>query len=394
MSVILDVYSGRPGINFKNARVIGTGEPVEGIIPRCAYGNIVDSEFWSHIAEAKKAGIAIPGIYLAAYPLDRDDVIAEANLAVHLASKMDYKPIIFYDYEYFSRDYAKKKGVNVTAAMINEWTDLFCSIVSEKGFKAGIYFNIDYRNNIYSSSVMNKYVKWLADWTGQPDYECDLVQFTSVGRISGYNNTLDMNRRLTDRIRMNYTVNSNKKQVTDEIVSAVINGDYGNGTERYNKLVAEGYDYYAVQEAVTKKLEKPYEINYDKVVQDILNDKYGVNPVRRKALIANGIDPDKAQELVNQYLKDHNKPEITDKLVSDVIDGKYGNGQARRDALSKLGYNYDDVMAVVNTKLVSPEEIARKVIRGDYGNNPERADRLTAEGYDPAQIQEIVNRLI
>lgn len=46
------------------------------------------------------------------------------------------------------------------------------------------------------------------------------------------------------------------KSVTDEIVTAVIRGDYGNGADRKIKLSNEGYDPNAVQAAVNAKLTK------------------------------------------------------------------------------------------------------------------------------------------
>ena len=46
---------------------------------------------------------------------------------------------------------------------------------------------------------------------------------------------------------------SNRKS-NEEIAKEVIAGKWGNGTERKSKLIAEGYDYNAIQNIVNKKL--------------------------------------------------------------------------------------------------------------------------------------------
>ena len=52
---------------------------------------------------------------------------------------------------------------------------------------------------------------------------------------------------------MNKKLSSSKKSV-DEIAREVIHGDWGNGTERKNRISAAGYDYSAVQKRVNELL--------------------------------------------------------------------------------------------------------------------------------------------
>ena len=47
--------------------------------------------------------------------------------------------------------------------------------------------------------------------------------------------------------------NGTFRPITDEVVSAVLRGDYGNGQERIDRLTAAGYDYDEVQRLVNKK---------------------------------------------------------------------------------------------------------------------------------------------
>jgi GH25 family lysozyme M1 (1,4-beta-N-acetylmuramidase) len=50
------------------------------------------------------------------------------------------------------------------------------------------------------------------------------------------------------------------KFTTEEMVQKVINGEYGNGDERKQKLEAEGYDYRKIQNAVNQALYKPKQV--------------------------------------------------------------------------------------------------------------------------------------
>lgn len=56
------------------------------------------------------------------------------------------------------------------------------------------------------------------------------------------------------RIKQDIKSNSVYSNDYDNIVNAVIRGDYGNGKERIKKLTAKGYDYNVIQDLVNKKL--------------------------------------------------------------------------------------------------------------------------------------------
>ena len=72
------------------------------------------------------------------------------------------------------------------------FTKAFCEYVESQGYRTGIYSNIDYYRNMYDKSLIDKYVFWLADYTGEPDYGCVFHQYTSSGKVSGINGNVDM----------------------------------------------------------------------------------------------------------------------------------------------------------------------------------------------------------
>ena len=95
-----------------------------------------------------------------------------------------------------------------------------------------------------------------------------------------------------------------EKAKIEDIAKEVIEGKWGNGQERKEKLTAAGYDYSEVQGKVN----------------DIL---HGVT------------DADKKLE----------------EVAKEVIQGKWGNGQERKEKLTAAGYDYTAVQNLVNKML-------------------------------------------
>ena len=105
--------------------------------------------------------------------------------------------------------------------------------------------------------------------------------------------------------KMNVATPAASTSIT-EVANDVIRGEWGNGSDRINRLKAAGYDPSAVQDAVNS----------------ILNGNTPAAPAKSVEAIA-----------------------------KEVIQGKWGNGVDRKQRLAAAGYNYDQVQAAVN-KLV------------------------------------------
>jgi lysozyme len=151
-------------------------------------------------------------------------------------------------------------------------------------------------------------------------------QYSSVGRLPGYNSNLDLNRStLTpqqwrefakggyDVVLASTNVPSPLKPV-DQVADAVIRGEYGNGEDRRNRLTVAGYNYSEVQAVVNMKL--------------------GAAPA--------------PQHKTEQQIAD------------EVIGGLWGNGDDRRNRLKEAGYNYDSIQAIVNSKMGVSAEVAKE----------------------------------
>lgn len=109
--------------------------------------------------------------------------------------------IVFYDFEYDTVKKAKAKGVTLGKNECIAFTKAFCEYVESHGYKAGVYSNIDYHRNMYSDEVLSKYVYWLADYTGSPDYDCAFHQYTSSGTVSGIDGKVDMDYYYGEEIK-------------------------------------------------------------------------------------------------------------------------------------------------------------------------------------------------
>ena len=91
-----------------------------------------------------------------------------------------------------------------------------------------------------------------------------------------------------------------KKTVT-QLAQEVLDGKWGNGTDRKNRLTNAGYDAAAVQKKVNELIEQ-------------------------KTLKSN------------------------EQIAKEVIQGKWGNGTERKNKLTKAGYDYNAIQAIVNKK--------------------------------------------
>ena len=126
-----------------------------------------------------------------------------------------------------------------------------------------------------------------------------------------------------------------------------------------NRLAQAGYDGNAIQNIVNQKLNgsasasKPSKKSNETIAQEVINGAWGNGEDRKNKLSAAGYDYNTIQAIVNQKLG--SKP-VSDKksnetIANEVIQGKWGNGQDRVNKLKAAGYDYNAIQAIVNKKL-------------------------------------------
>ena len=97
---------------------------------------------------------------------------------------------------------------------------------------------------------------------------------------------------------------SAKKSIT-EVAQEVIQGKWGNGIDRKNKLTSAGYDYNAVQSAVNQLVSNETVVDkksVEQIAKEVIQGKWGNGETRKQRLIAAGYDYNVVQQKVNELL--------------------------------------------------------------------------------------------
>lgn len=201
------------------------------------------------------------------------------------------------------------------------------------------------------------------------------------------------------------------KKSNQEIANEVLAGKWGNNPQRRDSLIAQGYDYNAIQAIVNGNVGNPVAAprkGNEVIADEVMAGAWGNNPERKQRLAAAGYDYLAVQNIINQRLgggpaAPAAPARLSDNQVADqVIAGAWGNGPDRQKRLEGAGYNFAAVQNLVNQKLgigaapvpsrKSNDQVANEVIAGSWGNGPERRSRLAAAGYDYGSVQALVNR--
>lgn len=167
---------------------------VDFVILREGYRKTIDDKFLQYVSGCKKNSIPIHGVYHFCYATSATGAKEEAAscLANMQKAGLGKDVIVFFDFEY---DTVKKAAENRVKLGKNEcikFTESFCQYVESRGYKAGVYCNMDYYRTMYNPETIGKYVFWLADYSGETDVECVYHQYTSSGDVPGISGNVDM----------------------------------------------------------------------------------------------------------------------------------------------------------------------------------------------------------
>lgn len=179
---------------------LSLGGKAEFVITRSTVGTYtVDSKLERFMADIKKHGYK-NSHYHAAYAGTVAEAIEEANFCCDTIEKFSDKVEmpIFYDWEYFSADYNKGRGIVCDKALIQAMTVAFCERVKERGYTAGVYSNKDFCDRYYTPdfwAAHTDYAFWYArPGLNKPDKPCYIWQYASDnGSEYGYPFAIDKN---------------------------------------------------------------------------------------------------------------------------------------------------------------------------------------------------------
>ena len=92
-----------------------------------------------------------------------------------------------------------------------------------------------------------------------------------------------------------------KKKTVAELAQEVIDGKWGTGAERKEKLTKAGYDYNAIQ-AEVNRLFAPKKKSNEEIAREVIAGKWGNGQERKNRLKAAGYNPTTIQKIVNTLI--------------------------------------------------------------------------------------------
>ena len=179
-----------------------------------------------------------------------------------------------------------KKGV--TDAIIG-----FCETIEKYGFRSGVYASTFWLNKMIDTARLSNISKWVANWSKtKPSFAYDKFDMWQCSGDSG-NRVLVCGKVIDTDIWYGETTsntekpsNNTKKKSIETIAKEVIDGKWGNGSERQKKLTEAGYDYKKIQDKVNEILktsEKTYTVKKGDTLSGIAK-KYKTTVAKLKKL--------------------------------------------------------------------------------------------------------------
>ena len=293
--ILIDVSEHQGKIDWEKVK-----PQIDGAILRCGYGsdytNQDDEQFKRNADECTRLGIPF-GVYLYSYADSIEKAKSEAAHVLRLIKGYKLSYPVYLDLE--------ESGTSEGAV---ERVIVFGDIIEKAGYWCGIYANLYWWEMILQKGL-ERFTKWVAQYNVACEYDganLDIWQYSSKGRIDGIGGNVDMNecyRDLPGEILGGKTVTqAAAKKTVDEMAAEVLDGKWGNGGEREQRLTAAGYDYEAVQDRVNAIVAEKQAKSLDAVVTAVIRGDYGNGSARDKKLTAAGYDPKEVQALVNKRL--------------------------------------------------------------------------------------------
>ena len=170
---------------------------VDGVMIRSSWGHFTkDAKLAKHVSLAESSGIPY-GFYHYSYALNvsqaKEEVSGMINLIKH------YKPTLPIAIDMEDADGYKAKHGNPSRQVLTDICEEFCYQLEKAGYYAMIYANLDWWKNKLIQSQLTKYDRWLAQWgVSKPSLKCGIWQFTSAGRVNGFNGNVDLSESYHD----------------------------------------------------------------------------------------------------------------------------------------------------------------------------------------------------
>ncbi len=301
----VDLSVWQHGIDHKALAADG----VKFAIIRAGIKYSVDTSLEEHAKGCLAAGIDV-GYYWYSYATTSEEARREARECVKAIAKFPLpKYPVFFDAE--CNDVAEALGktamTDVALAFIKE--------IEDSGYPAGVYANPSWMECEYNKAdLIEKTDIWLAHWTWNPDkpskfdYDQTMWQWGIIKGKSVNGAAMDVDADICfvdyPAITAEFYAGKDKKTVEDLAVE-VIGGLWGNGVDRKERLTNAGYDYDEVQGEVNRILAENSAANKksaDELAIEVIQGKWGNGQDRKDRLTAAGYDYEEVQRRVDELL--------------------------------------------------------------------------------------------
>ncbi len=181
----IDVSEWQGSIDFKEVKAQSIGY----VILRAGFGRSSsqkDAEFETYYKNAKAAGLKV-GAYWYSYAVDVEDAEKEAEAFLKVIKGKSFELPLFYDME-------ESFQTALGKAKLTEMAEAFMSKLTKSGYKSGIYANANwFENYLDYNKLYGTYTVWLAQYNDVAEFDCDIWQYTSSGKLGGIQGNVDMN---------------------------------------------------------------------------------------------------------------------------------------------------------------------------------------------------------
>lgn len=252
----LSVWNKNYKIDWKTVK-----ENTDGVIIRIGYrgyrfGTLkIDSLFTTYATQCVKYDIPF-GVYWFAQEITEKESVESAQFIANILKdyKIDYP--VYYDVEYSGATNNSGRADKLTKRTRTNCIIAFCNEIKRFGYVSGVYANEEWFNTMIDFDKIKNYSIWCARWNNdngkvgqQPFIKYDLWQYTSKGTIKGIKGKVDIS---LSNNSFNNTNDNDDYDIIKEVALDVINGKYGNGIIRKNKLKKAGFDYNIIQSKVNE----------------------------------------------------------------------------------------------------------------------------------------------
>lgn len=266
--------------------------------------NSIESTFEKNYNECIKNNIPV-GVYVYNYCNSIEALKKGANWVLEVLNKRALNLPVYLDME-------DKTIVSEGKAVLTNQCNEFAKILTNAGYKAGVYANLNWFENYLEAKNFNSNISvWVAQYYKECEYEgkYDIWQYSSSGKVDGISGNVDMNYLYNESIIKN-TDNKPENKTIDELAQEVIDGKWGNGEDRRKRLEEAGYDYDKVQDKVNSILSIPKK-SIETLAREVIEGKWGNGTERKNKLEKAGYDYNKVQDKVNELLESKNSKTYT-----------------------------------------------------------------------------------